>query len=85
MKADVAYGMEDPAATGQVLAVLSVLPFCIMIRYLLCRILRQNVLYRRQLGYKGTDTGDSFIKGCNSNLEKSGCETLYKAILTESI
>lgn len=27
MKADVAYGMEDPAATGQVLAVLSVLPF----------------------------------------------------------
>lgn len=27
MKADVTYGMEDPAATGQVLAVLSVLPF----------------------------------------------------------
>ena len=27
MKSDVAYGMEDPAATGQVLAVLSVLPF----------------------------------------------------------
>lgn len=27
MKADVAYGMEDPAATGQVLAALSVLPF----------------------------------------------------------
>lgn len=27
MKADVAYGMENPAATGQVLAVLSVLPF----------------------------------------------------------
>ena len=27
MKVDVAYGMEDPAATGQVLAVLSVLPF----------------------------------------------------------
>lgn len=27
MKTDVTYGMEDPAATGQVLAVLSVLPF----------------------------------------------------------
>ena len=27
MQADVTYGMEDPAATGQVLAVLSVLPF----------------------------------------------------------
>ncbi len=27
MKADVAYGMEDPAMTGQVLAALSVLPF----------------------------------------------------------
>lgn len=27
MKADVTYGMENPAATGQVLAVLSVLPF----------------------------------------------------------
>lgn len=27
MKADVTYGMEDPSATGQVLAVLSVLPF----------------------------------------------------------
>lgn len=50
MKADVAYGMEDPAATGQVLAALSVLPFYIMIRYLLCRILRQNIFISKAAG-----------------------------------
>ena len=48
MKADVAYGMEDPAATGQVLA--AYYHFYIMIRYLLCRILRQNVFISKAAG-----------------------------------